>query len=165
MTIPAKRRAYEAALQVLYGLDATGAIAPGYAEVDEAEARRALDRYWDGLALGGDEEAGEGEDGPLEPEVYEHAERLVIGTVGELSEIDAAIQRGSRNWRLERMSRVDRSILRLAGFELRLRPPIPPALVIDRAIEAAKRYGAAESAAFVNGLLDRIATAMRSGPL
>jgi hypothetical protein len=65
---------------------------------------------------------------------------------------------GSRNWRLERMARVDRNILRLAVGELVHAPATPVRVVINEAVELAKRFGTAESPAFVNGVLDRIAS-------
>ena len=75
--------------------------------------------------------------------------------------IDAILQRASKNWRLERMARVDRNVLRLATWELRFAPEVPAKVVINEAIEVARRFGAAESPAFVNGLLDRIAQELK----
>jgi N utilization substance protein B len=71
------------------------------------------------------------------------------------SEIDALIGKASRNWRLERMARVDRNLLRLAVYELKYCSDVPAKVAINEAIEIAKRYGTAESPAFVNGILDR----------
>jgi len=70
--------------------------------------------------------------------------------------IDAAIQAASKNWRLARMAVVDRNILRIAVCELLYEPTLVPAIVMDEAIEIAKRYSGEESATFVNGVLDAV---------
>jgi N utilization substance protein B len=79
----------------------------------------------------------------------------VGGVRAHLAEIDELLGRVSRNWRLERMARVDRNLLRLAIFELKFSADVPAKVAINEAIEIAKRYGTAESPAFVNGVLDR----------
>lgn len=85
------------------------------------------------------------------------AEELVRGTLGNLENVDRLIEASAENWRVDRMSAVDRNILRLAVFETRFHaPPTPPAVVIDEAVELAKRYGTVESGRFVNGILDHI---------
>nr|MBP6743152.1 transcription antitermination factor NusB [Deltaproteobacteria bacterium] len=84
------------------------------------------------------------------------SEQLVRGVSNYQSEIDGLLSRCSRNWRLERMSWVDRNLLRLASFELLRCPQTPPRVAINEAIELAKRFGTAESSAFVNGVLDRM---------
>ncbi len=90
----------------------------------------------------------------------EFAGELVGKTVVDQASIDEVITAASRNWRLERMSRVDRNILRLAVCELRGFPTTPVKVVINEAVELAKRFGTAESPAFVNGILDRIAVSL-----
>lgn len=85
------------------------------------------------------------------------ARELAEGTVANLEEIDRLIEASSENWSLSRMSRVDLAILRLAAYELRRRPDIPASVTINEAIELGKRYGAEETAPFLNGVLDRIA--------
>jgi hypothetical protein len=84
-------------------------------------------------------------------------------TTGAAASIDAIVA-GSRNWRLERMARVDRNILRLAVGELIHAPETPVRVVINEAVELAKRFGTAESSAFVNGVLDRIAPTWGGAP-
>ena len=79
-------------------------------------------------------------------------------------EIDELIAASSKNWRIDRMSRVDRNILRLGACELVAFPDVPVKVVINEAVELAKRFGTAESSAFVNGVLDRIATAVGRHP-
>jgi len=90
----------------------------------------------------------------------EFAAALVAKTVAEQPAVDEVIATSSRNWRLERMSRVDRNILRIAVCELRSFVETPVKVVINEAVELAKRFGTAESPAFVNGILDRIAGAL-----
>jgi len=63
-------------------------------------------------------------------------------------------------WRLERLSQIDRNILRIGAYELLCRPDVPASVAIDEAIEIAKRFGNDESATFVNGILDQVATAV-----
>jgi N utilization substance protein B len=76
------------------------------------------------------------------------------------ADLDELIEAHSHNWRLERMARVDRNVLRLGTFELKYRPDIPRKVTINEAIELGKRFGNEESAAFINGLLDRLAVAV-----
>lgn len=81
---------------------------------------------------------------------------LVKGVVEHKEEVDRRIRKASKNWRLERMSRVDRSVLRLATYEIIFREDIPPKVSIDEAVELGKKFGAEDSAAFINGILDNI---------
>jgi N utilization substance protein B len=87
-------------------------------------------------------------------EAFDYARSLVSGTLDHLEEIDALITRQADNWRLERMPAVDRNILRLAVFELLHEEDIPKLVVVDEAIELAKRFSTDQSSRFVNGLLD-----------
>jgi len=139
-----RRRAREHALQILFSLDLN----------DGTTLPQVLAHFWRDFAA-------EDGDPSRDPQVVSFAEALVRGTIENQGEIDAVIQRASRNWRLERMARVDRNVLRLATYELRFQPEVPAKVVINEAIEVAKRFGAAESAAFVNGLLDRISQELR----
>ena len=85
------------------------------------------------------------------------ARELVSGTLEKQQEIDQTIIPYLQNWRLERLAAVDRSVLRLAAFELLYRTDIPPAVAINEAIELCKAFSGEESAKFVNGVLDRLA--------
>jgi transcription antitermination protein NusB len=87
-------------------------------------------------------------------EAFAYAQRLVSGTVEHRPEIDAMIRGQADNWRLERMPPVDRNILRLAIFEMLYERDIPKLVVVDEAIELAKKFGSEQSGRFVNGLLD-----------
>ncbi|MBM4374212.1 MAG: transcription antitermination factor NusB [Deltaproteobacteria bacterium] len=125
----------EAALQMLYSLDGV--------EYDAAEVDRTILRYWREV--------------PGDVEGREYADELVRGVAAALHKLDERIRSASRHWRIERMARVDRNILRLGVHELAECPDVPRPVVIDEAVELAKRYGAEGSSVFVNGVLDRIA--------
>jgi N utilization substance protein B len=128
----ARSTAREAALQMLFALEAAA-----------GDAERVIADYW--LETPGD------------PEDRAYADELVRGVARELDATDARLRSASKNWRIERMTRVDRSVLRLGAFELLHRLDVPRAVILDEAVEIAKRYGTEESGAFVNGVLDRVA--------
>ena len=85
------------------------------------------------------------------------AEEVVRGVGAEVRHLDELIAGASAHWRVERMARVDRNVLRLGAWELAHRENVPRAVVLDEAVELAKSYGSDESSAFVNGVLNRIA--------
>ena len=133
----AKRtKARERAVQALYQID-----------VAATDLEEALSRFWRSSE-------------PVEREVMEATEELVRGAAEHRREIDEAIESVSANWRLDRMARVDRNILRLAVYELAHRPDVPVKVVINEAIELGKKYGSESSGAFVNGVLDRVAASL-----
>jgi N utilization substance protein B len=145
----ARSAAREAALHVLFALD------PSSPEGLAATVARELDAYWRTRA-----EAPPDLAAVLavdEPEARSFAERLCLAVADRLDEVDAALRAASTHWRLERMGRVDRAILRLGAGELLMEEPTPAAVVIDEAVELAKSYGTEDSGAFVNGVLARIA--------
>lgn len=84
-------------------------------------------------------------------------ENLVRGVLARREEIDNLIGAASEHWRLERLSRIDANVIRIAVFEMINDPPLPMEIAINEAIEIVKRYGTTESAAFVNGVLDELA--------
>lgn len=133
-----RRRAREAALKILYQLDLGGGA-----------AEAAIAAYWDCF--------------DLEAEGDEYAGELVRGFDADRELVDETIRSASTRWRLERMAAVDRNVLRIGAYELLRCEDVPTSVVIDEAIELAKRFGAEESSAFVNGLLDRIARRVRGG--
>jgi transcription antitermination protein NusB len=96
----------------------------------------------------------------IDSDVRDFAQKLVTTTASQLTHIDQLITQSSKNWRLDRMARVDRNILRLATCELQSMAETPVRVVINEAVELAKQFGTGESAAFVNGVLDRIAAAI-----
>jgi N utilization substance protein B len=94
---------------------------------------------------------------PIEPFFH----RLVDGVRENRAAIDAVIERFSSNWKISRMSCVDRNVLRIAVFELLYCTDIPPKVSINEAIDVGKRFGTEESGAFINGILDSIRMAIR----
>ncbi|MFO0812241.1 MAG: transcription antitermination factor NusB [Gemmatales bacterium] len=93
-----------------------------------------------------------------EPELLELGKALYLGTTQHLAEIDKRLSEVADNWSVERMAIVDRNVLRLGIYELYHGPAMPFKIVLDEAIELAKRYGSEESPGFVNGILDKIAS-------
>jgi N utilization substance protein B len=137
-----RRRGREIALQILYQLDVQ----------EQLSDEQALGMFWRNFAATAEAEGAMAADlGEIQP----FAEKLVRGVRENLTELDAQIQGASKNWRLERMARVDRNLLRLALYELKHLEDVPAKVAINEAIEIAKRYGTNESSAFVNGILDR----------
>jgi len=91
------------------------------------------------------------------PEVTRYADDLIKGVTQQKTAIDTLIQSVSQRWKLDRMSAVDRNVLRLAVFEMKYLPdPLKPSIAINEAVEIAKKFGTTESSSFVNGLLDQI---------
>jgi transcription antitermination protein NusB len=126
-----RSRCREWALQFLYQAEFAGAGQP-----------EAVERFWRHFQAEGN------------PPAY--LAKLVAGVAGHLEELDAFIVRYSEHWRLSRMTIVDRNLLRLAIYELLYQPGIPPKVVINEAVEMAKRYGSEASGGFVNGILDQV---------
>jgi N utilization substance protein B len=124
-----RRRARELALQLLYQFELTDA---------SPEEMQAGFEEW--------RNSGEG--------VRDFADNLLRGTLDRIDEIDEELGYQTTHWRLERLAAVDRNILRLAMYELMFDTDTPHAVVIDEAIEIAKKYGTKDSGRFVNGVLD-----------
>jgi N utilization substance protein B len=96
---------------------------------------------------------------PMEPDTF--AAEVVTGVGDHQVEVDGYIRRFARDWSLERMPTVDRSLLRMGVYELLYRPDVPTGAVISEAVELAQRYSTDESGRFVNGMLGRIAEEVR----
>ncbi|MBO1583079.1 N utilization substance protein NusB [Bacillus sp. XF8] len=124
-----RRTARERAMQALYQMDITGELEPKVAVENTLE---------------------EGE------ETNEFLESLVVGFVENKEAIDEAIRQNLKKWKLERISIVDRSILRLAVYEMKYMEEIPHNVTINEAIEIAKTFGDEESRRFINGVLSNI---------
>jgi N utilization substance protein B len=153
-----RRKGRECALQILYQVEvlasskqagSSDAAAPSnpIADLSKAHLGQAIEQYFANF------------DAP--EEVYDYASSLVHGTHLNLIRIDEMISRHSTKWRLERMAIVDRNVLRVATYELFFSTDLPSGVIIDEAIEIARRFGSERSAAFVNGVLDSIATDIR----
>jgi N utilization substance protein B len=89
-------------------------------------------------------------------EAVPFARELVKGVVANRDEIDRRLAGVSRNWRLGRMDRVDRNVLRLGAYELLFGDDVPAKVAINEAVELAKEFGTEHSGAFVNGILDAL---------
>jgi N utilization substance protein B len=141
--MPARRRSRQRALQILFFWDARKL------DIDEA-----VTTFYSSL-YGAEQEEDTGDDypAPTDPDLF--MESLARGTVAQSAEIDELILKRAENWRLERMPIVDRNILRMAIFEMR-DLKTPPAVVIDEALELARRYSEADAVPFVNGVLDSV---------
>ncbi len=127
-----RTRARERALQALYQIDVAAA------GIDEA-----LAAFWKSFE-------------PTEKEVQQLAEQLVRGVATDRRLVDDLIEGVSTNWRLDRMAKVDRNVLRLAAWEL-VKGDAPVKVIINEAIELGKKYGSESTGAFVNGVLDKVA--------
>jgi transcription antitermination protein NusB len=139
--MPARHRSRTRAVQVLYQWD-----------VRKQSIDECIDAFY--RSLYSSEGEGEPDEVPA-PEPDPFMETLARGTVGKSEEIDLLIEAHSANWRLARMSAVDRNLLRLAVYEMR-DLKTPPAVVIDEALELAHRFSGDDSAKFVNGVLDAV---------
>lgn len=135
----ARTKARKRALDVLYGADVRQ---EPVADALERESRRALDE-------------------PQRLSSWEYAREIVEGVMQHSTEIDELIETYSQGWSIERMPAVDRAILRIGIWELAHNPEIPSGVAIAEAVEAASVLSTEDSAGFVNGLLGRIATAVR----
>jgi N utilization substance protein B len=128
-----RRKAREVALQVLFQID-----------VSQVDVDEAVELFWNNF------EAPEN--------AREFSTHLIKGTHSQLTEIDELIKSCSDNWSLDRMSKVDKNILRLAVFELVYCGDIPPKVTLNEAIDLGKYYGSENSGSFINGILDALYT-------
>jgi N utilization substance protein B len=128
-----RTKARECALQALYQLDTAGG--------DAQDALAGILAHFE----------------DVDAETTTFAGELVHGVQAERPAIDEVIQKSSTNWKLDRMARVDRNILRLAVYEILRRGDVPTRVTLNEAIELGKKFGTEESSSFVNGVLDRIA--------
>jgi N utilization substance protein B len=103
---------------------------------------RALDRFWREQA-----QTGEGS--------REYFEKLIYGMSGSLPQIDTFIQESLKNWRFDRLDKMDLAVLRIAAYEMFFEK-VPPAVAINEAVELSKKYGNKDSPSFVNGILDSL---------
>jgi transcription antitermination protein NusB len=119
--------------------------------------KRALDILFESDVRGSDPVANLGDwIRRSDPPVQDYAREIVEGVAGNLPRLDEAISSAARDWSLDRMPSVDRTILRLATYELLCRDDVPVAVVIDEAVELAKSLSTDDSPAFVNGVLARV---------
>jgi N utilization substance protein B len=128
-----RRKGRQLAVQALYQLEVRG----------EKSAEALLGLFWETAEAGTQSKA--------------FGAALVRGVREEKERIDDLIGKSTEHWRIERLSPVDLGVLRVATYELLRHPDVPTSVVLDEAIEVARRFGTTESATFVNGVLDQIA--------
>lgn len=126
-----RRKAREFALQMLYQWD-----------VSQQKTAHVESRFW--------------KEARAEASTRKFANQLFEGAASEAAEIDKIIKQHAKNWRIERIAVIDKNILRLGIFELRSGGDVPAKVVINEAIELAKKYSTEESAPFINGILDAV---------
>jgi len=126
-----RRKSRESALQVLYQWDLT-----------QQDAQRGLAHFEEHFSFRKEKDG--------------FFERIVQGVLEHCHEIDRLIEQYSENWRLDRISPIDRTILRIAIFELLYCEEIPPKVALNEAVDLGKRFGSENSGSFINGILDRI---------
>jgi transcription antitermination protein NusB len=157
MTAGKRRTAREMAVQMLYQSDLGGSpLAHIFSTFDLSEylAKEAVAEKKREESLPADDRADYVRRRKRLEEAFEYAKDLVRGTLDNLEKIDGMIRGQADNWRLERMPPVDRNILRLAVYEMLNERETPKLVVLDEAIELAKKFGSEQSGRFVNGLLD-----------
>lgn len=141
--MPARRKSRQRALQVLFLCDAR-----------KVPAEQAIEQYYASLFSAETEaETGDEPADPMPRDLF--METLVRGTIAGLSDIDHQIAQRAANWRMERMPVVDRNLLRMAVYEMK-DVGTPPAVVIDEALELARRYSEEDAVPFINGVLDAV---------
>ena len=133
VNVRARRKGRELALQALYQL-----------EITSESAEQSLRAFWNSFES--------------TKAAREFALELVRGVLARREEIDALIAGASEHWRIERLSRIDLNVIRIAVYELTSPPALPVEIALNEAIEIARRFGTEESAAFVNGVLDQVAS-------
>lgn len=152
-----RRQAREMAVQMLYQRELGGsdleAIFASYDRRDYLNEPQSEDG--DGAAPAAPASTSPADESRL-AEAFAYARRLVEGTVTHRAELDELIRRHAENWRLERMPTIDRNILRMALYEMLHHQGVPKVVIVDEAIELAKKFGSENSGRFVNGLLDGV---------
>ncbi len=149
-----RRRARCVALQVLYALDGSDVLDPSAALAFHLHQFGVPEEETTVTPEPVSGQKAENDAAPIAPFDEELAVDLIRGVCAHRPEIDEVLARLSRKWRVERLARVDRTILRMGIYELAHRKSTPARVALSEAIELAKRFGAEEAPAFVNGLLD-----------
>lgn len=150
----ARRKARECALQMLFQYD-----------IARPEVNELVKTYWEEIS----DITQTGQHGL---EIMEFASQIVCGTIDHLEEIDDRISKRTEHWRISRMAVVDRNLLRMAVYEFLYEPETPKTVIINEALEIARRFSTYEATQFINGILDgikrdlesRVDTAARSAP-
>lgn len=137
--LPVRTQAREKALQFLFGIDFTN-----YPWEEEIEA------FW--------------EEHDCESGVHRYAEKLIRGVSENVEVLDSIVKNSLEHWNPDRVGYIERTILRIAAYEMRYLENVPNAVAINEAIELAKRFGGDESPRFINGVLDRLKRKDQAAP-
>ena len=130
-----RRRSRELAMQALF-----------YMDINNSSSQEMIERFCENFSH--------------PPKTHTFFLKLVNGVIAEGPEIDALIERFSKNWHIRRMSFVDRNVMRIAVYEMLFCPDIPSKVTINEAVDIGKKFGSEESGAFINGIIDRIRIAI-----
>jgi transcription antitermination protein NusB len=143
-----RRKSREFALQILFSLENQEVL-----PADGSEVQLAVISYLENFAPKNFEEISD----------LPYLQRLLAGILSDLPALDAELEKHSEHWKLYRMTRIDRNILRIGAEELKSFKDIPPKVSLDECVELAKRFGTDESSAFVNGILDKVSHSLGRG--
>ena len=135
-----RRRARELAMQALFYMDSRN-----------QSSQESIERFCDNFSPS--------------PKTKPFFIKLVDGVLNVQAEIDSLIEQHSKNWKINRMSLVDRNVMRIAIYELIYCADIPAKVSINEAVDIGKKFGTEESGAFINGILDSIRMAMEKGDI
>ncbi|MBG3875693.1 transcription antitermination factor NusB [Desulfovibrio oxamicus] len=153
---PTRRSERALAFQVLYGLSFTPATSEGALRAAYAASPDVADRT-------AEDEKAERHNPATAPQGY--AWEVIHGVWKTQAELDEAVSGFSQNWRVERMGRVELTLLRIAVYEMLFRDDVPAKVAMNEAIELSKQFGDDNSRGFINGILDAVARAVESGRL
>ena len=142
-----RRKSREYALQILFSLEEKGGQ---NARLDAEHAQLAIQSYVQNFGPRNFDDAAD----------VPYLLRLVTGICSELVQIDAELEKHSEHWKLYRMTRIDRNVLRIGVEELKSFRDVPSKVTLDECVELAKRFGTDDSSAFVNGVLDKVRHAL-----
>lgn len=142
-----RRRAREQSLRFLYQIELK------YDSFDIKNLNSELEQFW------------ANRDRPIDYDVREFSDKIITGTLENRESIDNLISAYSANWKINRISKIDKQILRMSIYELLYLHDVPKSVVINEAIEIAKKYGSEESSSFINGILDRIKNDLAKGDI
>ena len=140
-----RRKSREFALQILFSLENQDEH-----DLSEIPAQAAVSNFLAGFAPKNLEEVAD----------VPYLQRLMAGILSDVKALDEELEKYSEHWKLYRMTKIDRNILRIGAEELKSFKDIPSRVTIDECVELAKRFGTDDSSAFVNGILDRLRTSL-----
>ena len=150
-----RRLSREIALSVLFQYEASEQLTP----------QKTFDLFCNNFGPETDEDLVLGCDRKIFKQALPFVREIFLGVTSHQKQLDKILNEASENWRLDRMSRVDRNVMRLALYEMLYREDIPLKVSINEAIDLGKQFGAADSGSFINGILDRINQMLSDGTI